>query len=184
MSIDIRPLPRDGYTGYPLPLRYCSREHYRVFARETPGGWQITLQREALECPVSRDAALHLYADYWPTATAWGAFSGEELMGAIEFFHETWNNRLRVTNLAVLPAFRRRGVGTALMERAKARGRALGCRSVVLETQSCNTPAIDFYRARGFTLTGLDLTAYHDDDVARGEVRLEMVCPLTGGEGE
>jgi len=45
---------------------------------------------------------------------------------------------------------------------------------LVLETQSCNLPAIDFYLKHGFELLGLDTAAYSNEDVAKGEVRLEF----------
>ena len=49
-----------------------------------------------------------------------------------------------------------------------------GVRMLVLETQSCNLPAIDFYLKHGFELLGLDTAAYSNADVAKGEVRLEF----------
>lgn len=44
----------------------------------------------------------------------------------------------------------------------------------MLETQSCNTGAIAFYRRAGFSLIGLDTCCYSNKDVSRGEVRLEL----------
>ena len=45
---------------------------------------------------------------------------------------------------------------------------------LVLETQTNNATAIDFYLRFGFDLIGLDTAAYSDDDVGKREVRLEM----------
>ena len=55
-----------------------------------------------------------------------------------------------------------------------------GRRALVLETQSCNDPAICFYRASGFSFIGCDLLAYSNDDIDRQEVRLEMGKTLKG----
>ena len=35
---------------------------------------------------------------------------------------------------------------------------------IVLETQSCNKKAIDFYVKHGFSLIGLDMYAYSNED--------------------
>ena len=56
--------------------------------------------------------------------------------------------------------------------------RGAGARMLVLETQSCNDPAICFYRKMGFSLIGFDLTAYSQADVEKKEVRLEFARPV------
>jgi ribosomal protein S18 acetylase RimI-like enzyme len=43
---------------------------------------------------------------------------------------------------------------------------------IVCETQNTNVPAIRFYRALGFTVDGIDVSLYTNDDLARGEVAL------------
>ncbi len=49
-----------------------------------------------------------------------------------------------------------------------------GARMLVLETQSCNTKAIQFYLKQGYELIGFDTTAYSNEDIEKNEVRLEM----------
>lgn len=66
------------------------------------------------------------------------------------------------------------GIGTALMDIATQRARDERRRAVILETQSCNEKAIDFYRAYGFSLIGFDACAYQNNDIGRREVRMEM----------
>ena len=48
----------------------------------------------------------------------------------------------------------------------------------MLETQSCNTDAIAFYLQEGLSLIGLDTCCYSNEDIARGEVRLELGAAL------
>ena len=103
-------------------------------------------------------------------------------MGYLELSHETWNNRLRISNIWVAGDCRRQGIGSALMDAAVAEARRRGARSLVLETQSCNDPAIQFYRRHGFSLVGLDLTAYSETDRKKKEVRLELARPVTRAE--
>jgi ribosomal protein S18 acetylase RimI-like enzyme len=66
------------------------------------------------------------------------------------------------------------GVGTQLMNIAKEQARKLKCRVIMLETQSCNTPAIAFYLSQGFEFFGFDRSAYGNNDVEKCEVRLEL----------
>jgi hypothetical protein len=64
------------------------------------------------------------------------------------------------------------------MDKAKELARASGDRALVLETQTCNDPAIRFYRSCGLTVIGLDTTHYSNEDIAKKEVRLEMGCRI------
>jgi ribosomal protein S18 acetylase RimI-like enzyme len=57
---------------------------------------------------------------------------------------------LNVHDLAVVPAFRSRGVGRALLAAIDDRARARGCVKVTLEVREDNAPARGLYRAHGF----------------------------------
>ena len=87
---------------------------------------------------------------------------------------EDWNNRLRIANIWVAEEHRFQGIGKALIAKAIEIGKSGGQRALVLETQSCNDPAIRFYLSCGFNLIGLDSTHYQNDDIQRSEVRLEF----------
>ena len=100
--------------------------------------------------------------------------SEDGLLAAIEIWHEKWSNRLRVTELWVDASLRRKGVGTRLMNLAKQRAQELGCRALMLETQSCNENAIAFYLSQGFTFFGFDRSCYGNNDVEKREVRIEL----------
>ena len=78
------------------------------------------------------------------------------------------------------PEFRGHGLGAAFLERAKADACQAGARMIVLETQSCNVPAIRFYLKQGFQLIGFDLASYTNDDRQRREVRLEFGLIMVG----
>ena len=88
---------------------------------------------------------------------------------------ESWSNRLRITEILVFDEYRRRGYGTVLINKAKEIAKVEGSREIILETQSCNTKAIDFYMKNGFIVNGIDLSCYSNDDVEKKEVRLELV---------
>ena len=59
-----------------------------------------------------------------------------------------------VDNVAVAPAYRRRGVADALLDDAEARARVLGLASVTLEVRAGNLPAIRLYEKHGFREVG------------------------------
>jgi ribosomal protein S18 acetylase RimI-like enzyme len=149
---------------------------------ENPQGWELSLRREALDAPMEKEFEDVLLEDYLEEPLLFGAFEAGELLGILELASENYNNRLRISNLWVKESFRRPGIGTQLMRKAEEVGIEQGRRALVLETQSCNDPALCFYRARGFALLGCDLLAYSNDDVSRREVRLEMGKVLKGAQ--
>lgn len=65
--------------------------------------------------------------------------------------YSTWMGRpgIYVEDLFVLPEFRGRGVGKALLQRVAAIALEKGCQRLQWEVLDWNTPAIDFYRAMG-----------------------------------
>ncbi len=99
-------------------------------------------------------------------------------MAFLEISQEDWCNQLRVNELLVEEGFRGRGIGHLLMEKAKEIARINGNRALVLETQTCNYPAIRFYRSCGLKVIGLDTFHYSNEDIEKKEVRLEMGCRI------
>ena len=157
MQEDIVLLEKERWKGHILPMPdYTAAEHYAVSVQRT------------------HDWPDRLYADHFEGAAAYGIVRGEELVAAVEICPEEWNNRLRVTELWVKEGERGRGLGKKLLAFAKEEGRRQKRRALVLETQSCNTRAIAFYLREGLSLIGLDLCSYSNEDVSRGEVRLEL----------
>ncbi len=55
-----------------------------------------------------------------------------------------------VITIDVVPAARRSGVGSLLMEASEERLRAQGCTSIFLETAVDNEPALKFYKRHGY----------------------------------
>lgn len=64
-------------------------------------------------------------------------------------------DEIHINNLAVLPEFRRRGVGSALLERALAEGVRLGARRATLEVRRSNDTALRLYSRAGFEVAGV-----------------------------
>jgi ribosomal protein S18 acetylase RimI-like enzyme len=76
-----------------------------------------------------------------------------------------WNLTVRVWEFHVAQSYQRQGIGRRLMAAVAERARASGRRALVLETQNTNVPAIRFYRRVGFSLEGIDISYYTNEDM-------------------
>lgn len=179
MEYEIVFLPKERWKGAPLPIGYTTEEYYDVQFENRQVGFLITIEKKKLEqaithTPEEYDFPDKLYEDHWPKACAWGVIEGGQLIAAIEVCPEEWSNRLRITELWVHEAYRKRGLGHRLMTVAKERAALEKRRAIILETQSCNANAIGFYLHEGFTLIGMDSCCYSNNDIERKEVRIEL----------
>lgn len=84
-------------------------------------------------------------------------------------------DELHINNLAVLPAWRRRGVGRALLEAVLAEARRLGAVRATLEVRASNQAARALYERAGFRPAGLR-RGYYTNPV---EDALILWCDLT-----
>ena len=159
--------------GRRLLFRYQTEYYYDVELKEGEG-WEVLLVRKPFGQRVEKEFEDTLLGDWLEDPQLYGATEDGAWAGYLELSHEKWNNRMRISNIWVAEGFRRKGIGGLLMEEAVATARRAGARALVLETQSCNDPAISFYRKHGFSLIGFDLTAYSQEDAAKREVRLEF----------
>lgn len=75
-------------------------------------------------------------------------------------------DEVHILNVAVAPACRRRGLGRRLLEHVLRRGRADGCRRVLLEVRAGNRGAIALYRAFDFEVIGHRAKYYADGEDA------------------
>lgn len=84
--------------------------------------------------------------------------------------YELHKDRLRLLNLAVSPAFRRRGVGRAMVQRLRDKLHQQRRTEIVLAVRESNLPAQLFFRACGFCATDVWREWYEDT----GEDAYEM----------
>ncbi len=178
-GFNIVPLPKKDWQGTIIPMRYTTSEYYDVAVDRRENGFQVTLEKKEFDKPVSHtpeeyDFPDKLYQEHWEKACAWGVLEGQEMIACIETCPEEWSNRLTVTELWVHEDYRRQGIAHALMAVAKEQARLERRRALILETQSCNVGAIDFYLKEGFTLIGFDSCCYQNGDLERKEVRLDL----------
>ncbi len=96
---------------------------------------------------------------------------GGELAGVIMLLFE--GQVCRVLSIATMPGYRRRGLGTEMMQVAEQEARREGCTQVRLEVSTRNYGAIEFYRGLGYRTDGV-LYGYY----SWGEDAYGMVKPL------
>ena len=180
MNPEIQLLDRARWKGTPLPVAYTSDCYYDISVQRTGNGFSIPIEKKPFPAPFTHvpedgDYPDRLYEDWWEKAEAYGIVGDDgQLLAAIEVCPEEWSNRLMVTELVVTPPLRGQGWGRRLMDLAKRLAVEGGYRCLMLETQSSNANAVDFYLSQGFTLIGFDSCCYRNDDLQRKEVRFNM----------
>lgn len=112
---------------------------------------------------VSRD---DLVADYQRGDNLWVYAEGSAIAGFISAVVEEWNQSASIHNFAVAPAYRRKGIGSALMRTVLDWAHQKKLRVVMLDTSTKNYPAICFYQKHGFTFCGFNDQLYPNRDIA------------------
>jgi len=121
---------------------------------------RIELVERRLDQPlVKRYAIAEVFARWASWETGWVAEDGE-IRGCATVEYQAWHARLVLWHFYVAPAWRRRGVGRALLDHVDAHGRELGATHVWLETSNVNVPGIAAYERLGYTLCGADRLFY------------------------
>ena len=92
-------------------------------------------------------------------------------------------DEVHVTNIAVHPAYRRRGIARNLLHGLVANARARELRMIVLEVRPSNHQAIALYESFNFRVTGRRRGYYYDtgEDALVMEMRLAAVPSAAGG---
>ncbi|HOK43766.1 MAG TPA: ribosomal protein S18-alanine N-acetyltransferase [Thermoclostridium caenicola] len=89
-----------------------------------------------------------------------------EFQGAVVGYIGMWQilDEGHITNVAVLPEFRRRGFARRLMQDLVDYAKANGIRSLTLEVRVGNLPAIRLYESFGFQIEGRRKHYYADNN--------------------
>lgn len=171
----IIPLDREQYDYYVLHYKYTTQSHYTVQQNADKNSFGVSFNRCDYEESVTVENEDTLFQDYWKYPEAYGLEDGDgNLIGFLELDFEDWNSRVRITQLLVDEKLRRKGCGRMLMDFAKSIAKERDYRMIILETQSRNTPAIDFYLSQGFVFAGTNLYFYSNDDIEEDEVMIEL----------
>jgi ribosomal protein S18 acetylase RimI-like enzyme len=161
-----------------LEYEYETDAYYDVVVDRLSSGFQITLHQKKMNLPVLMDSQGFLFREHIEKPQVFKYVVDGEDAAYLQLGHETWNNRMRIWDLLVKSQFRGKKIGYELVKVAKAQAKKAGARMLVLETQTCNVAAINFYLKEGFQFIGLDVAAYSNEDIERGEVRMEFGFPI------
>lgn len=178
-ELKIQELSKENWKGTLLPVSYLSDYYYDIWIEKTEDGFHIPIKKKHFEAtfrhlPEDGEYPDRLYEDWWENARAFGIVEDGTLLAAIEICPEEWSNRLLITELFVGEEIRGQGYGRKLIDLAKTITIQNKYRVLMLETQSSNVNAVDFYLHEGFTLIGFDTCCYTNKDVERREVRFNM----------
>ncbi len=157
-----------------IVYEYVTTGHYKATVKMTNTSFTFDFVHETFETPITKSFTDILVPDYLEHPAAFGIFVKDVLIACIVLEHETYNNRLRIVQLLVQNEYRHQGIGKALMQHALDYAHNIKARAIVLETQSCNEPAIRFYVSCGYHFIGCDVISYTNNDIENNEIRIEM----------
>ncbi len=172
--IEIKEICKDSTGLVKLDYSYSTDKYYEIINERHANSWNIKLEIKLLGRRIEKSFESSLFKPYVDNPKAFVATKNGEDVAYMQLGHEDWTNRVRIWELLVLPNYRGCDIGTKLINKAKEFAVSVGARGLVLETQSCNVLAIDFYLKCGFQLIGFDLTHYSNEDLQKKEVRLEF----------
>ena len=143
----------------------------------------LAIERVSFQTPWSRGAFRYELTQN-RVARSLTVRAGRQLVGYVclwEIGHE-----IHVTNLAVHPSFRRRGVARALLGRLLEDARVAGVELAFLEVRPSNGEALTLYESLGFRVIGRRKSYYFDtgEDALVMETRLdaETLGPTPGNQ--
>jgi len=169
----------EGDKSLPKLDSHClTTSYYYLSILHEPNAWKMELTLKPLEKPLEKRYTGTFFEKHIEELQVFAAVLNKNQVGWIELGYEKWNNRVRVWEFLVKEEFRKLGIGSLLMDSAIKAAKVKGARMLVLETQSCSVPAINFYLKQGFTLIGFDSAAYSNEDLERKEIRLELGLKL------
>lgn len=131
---------------------------FRAMAPEDADAVEI-VEKACFKIPWSRES-------FWKEASNENtlyllAMDGERVIG----YMGCWlsYDEAQVTNVAILPEYRNRGIGTKLFATAIEAVKEKGVTAMTLEVRPTNTPALAIYERYGFKVAGRRPHYYQDD---------------------
>jgi [ribosomal protein S18]-alanine N-acetyltransferase len=135
----------------------------------------VTIERASFGMPWSRGAFLY-EIEQNRVARCWVLRHDDRVVGYLCLWEI--GDELHVTNIAVHPGLRRRGLARQLLGAILDDGRTRGLRAVTLEVRPTNDEARSLYESFGFRVVGRRRGYYYDT----GEDALIMETELQGSQ--
>jgi ribosomal protein S18 acetylase RimI-like enzyme len=105
-----------------------------------------------------QDSDLIHYKKYFNEGYSLGCFIDDDLIGFLFSKVEEWNNSLKIMEIHIKPEQKGNGIGTKMLnflEKIVIEKKFI--RSILIETQVNNYPAISFYKKNGYNIIGIYL---------------------------
>lgn len=166
-------LDQKTYQNYPISYKYTTKFFYDIQIKKKKD-ITIHIKRKKFRRKIEKSFDSELFEHYVQEPICFGIFEKKQLVAVIEGGYDAWNQRFRIYEFLVDPRYRRMGYGKALFEHITTYAKEKGARMLILETQSCNDPAIQFYFSQDLHFVGLDTMCYSNNDIDQREVRLEL----------
>lgn len=129
------------HTGETYRFEYQTQHYFHPAVTQSANGFSVSFERCAFASKEFRGFESALNQPFLENPSLFFAYDEQKRhIGLIELSRESWNNRLRVSNLLVFPSVRHQGVGTMLMNTAKHIARTEGFRGIVLENKFVRPP--------------------------------------------
>ena len=123
---------------------------------------RIELAERKLAQPMTKRYAIdEVFAPWARWTRGWVAEDdARTIQGFATAQYEGWNGRVILWFLYISPAWRKRGLGRALVGEVEAFARKAGASHVWLETSTVNVPGVAAYERMGYALVGADRLLY------------------------
>jgi ribosomal protein S18 acetylase RimI-like enzyme len=149
---------------------YTTDRVWQIRTEERPYE-EIAVTFQTIKLPRSVRAASprdsgHLVEDWQRGECFLVAEGEEEIRGYLNMIVEPSDRTGWVRDLTVASRYRRSGIGSGLLRAALRWAREHGLRTVLVETQTKNYPAICFCRKHGFLFCGFNDHYYSNQDIA------------------
>ena len=142
--------------------------------RECPTAFSSSYEEEC-DIPLAQQAQRMVPDD---DHAIFGAFDGDTLVGTIGLYRETRRklaHKAVIWGVYVVPAFRSRGLGRLLLERALAHAKSMSdLLQVTLGVNTANAAAIALYESAGFESFGLERGFLRVDGVLYDELHMGL----------
>ena len=161
---------------------YYANEKYIVEKYTVNDELMMRFRKEPLTELFNKDwpvlqSDLEYYSSSIKKGNCFAAYLNDELVGVLILEIREWNKTLFIDLIHVSDKYQNKGIGKALLAKAKEIAILSNLRIIGLETQNTNVNAIEFYKKNGFTIDGFDLS-YYDNYYPNNEVAIFMKCKL------
>lgn len=174
----IKELKKEDCQNMVFDCHYLTKSYIDVVIKQKRETIRFELKKKRFKRKQKRGFETTLFEEYIKNPEVFGIYDKSKLIGVIQGSLEDWNQCYRVWDFWIDPRYRREGLGMQLFNHLLEKAKNHRARAVILEVQSCNEPAISFYKKMGFNVIGLNTICYSNEDIANHEVRLEMAIRL------